>query len=266
MDTNKHESKKMSLTKYNPNELSTTDAPASWDAVQYWANVAARFQQASLAAQVMAGFALAELRKNFSRGGDRTPGANPHDAGLLTFEETCKQHAGISDDTARRWIAMADGIKARWKKLAPQARLKQLMSVPVNEWTEDDSKLIAESLHKVTDGQSQLDFMRELGLAKMPQGSGARGGIGSVGGQQKLTMSEEVALRRELAQRDWYAANTILRNYKDKFLLLADDEITAQIGTLEQALKARKKWLKQPVGRRDAKAIAALFEVSAWQS
>ncbi len=33
MDTNKHESKKnMSLSKYNPNELTASEAPASWEA------------------------------------------------------------------------------------------------------------------------------------------------------------------------------------------------------------------------------------------
>lgn len=257
----------MSLTKYNPNDLTTTDAPASWDAVQYWANVAARFQQASLAAQVMAGFALAELRKAHAIKPGNPTGKNqhtgeelPHDVVIPeTWPDLVEKHAGISDETARRWIAMAEGIKARWKKLAPQARLKQLMSVPVNDWTDDDSKLVAESLHKVTDGQSQLVFMRELGLAKERQGAGATGGVGAPGQKKNLTMAEEVSLRREQAARDWHGLSVILQAYTDKFLLLNDDDVTAQIALLEQALTARKTWLKQPVGRRDAEAITALF-------
>ena len=253
----------MSLTKYNPNDL-TSDAPASWEAVQYWATAAARFQHASVAAQVMAGFALKELQKaHGTNQGKRTDLAtSPSNLEKLDWPDLVKKYAGVSNETARKWMLMADGVRKEWKKLDSGTRLKALMSVPVSDWTDADSQLVSDSLHKAADGMTQIDFMRELGLAKMPQGSGARGGIGSVGGQQKLTMSEEVALRQEQAAADWAAIAQALKAYADKFLVFPNDlPVNAQIADLEQAINPRKAWLKQPVGRRDAAAISKMFKL-----
>ena len=44
--------------------------------------------------------------------------------------------------------------------------------------------------------------------------------------------------------------------------ILPDADVLAQIARLEQALKARKAWLKQPINQRDPKAIAAMFASS----
>src|ERR1035437_9934373 len=131
------------LAKYNPNEVAVPNQKASWSQVKYWANIAGKFQQASLAAQVMAGFTLAKLRKEFPAPGKRPVLADPappspHDVRRWGGKKTFEQYAGVSDETARRWILMADGIKSRWKKLAPQERIRELMRVPVSDWTDKD--------------------------------------------------------------------------------------------------------------------------------
>ena len=236
------------------------NGPATWDTAKYWADMAGKFAHASVAAQVMAGFALLELRKKHgTRPGKRNDlVTSPNDSERLNWSDLVKQHAGITDDTAAKWMNMATAIRAKWKKLAPQARLKELMAVSPTQWNELDVKLVSDSLHKVADGQTQLDFMRGLGLAKLPAGAGATGGKG--GKKKQLTLAEEAALRQELAAKDWHHLEECLTVYRDKFLVLPDDAITAQVAALEQALTARKAWLKQPLNARNTQAISDVFD------
>jgi hypothetical protein len=102
-----------------PKEIS---GPATWDTVKYWATLAGKFQHASVAAQVMCGFALAELKKTHGiKQGKRTDLQLPDQSGSSTpteaksWPELVTEHAGISDDTAGKWMKMADGVKANGK-------------------------------------------------------------------------------------------------------------------------------------------------------
>ena len=245
--------------------------PATWDAVKYWADLSAKFSHASVAAQVMAGFALNELHKAH----EIKPGkpknsekANelklPNDSVITNLNKSwpdlVKEQAGISADTARNWMNMAQGVKARWKKLAPQDRLKALMAVSPSQWSDKDMKLVCDSLHKVTDGKSQLDFMRELGLAKKAQGSGATGRAPGEGGRRKLSISEQAELLKTLAVEDWAGIVELLKGYRGKFTVLKDDSVQAQMAVLERHLKARRAWLNQPRNNRVASSIEDIFD------
>jgi hypothetical protein len=147
------------------------DGPASWEVVKYWSDMSARFKHADIACQVMAGFTLAELRKQFSSKGARNDLNLAERSGEVGagWQDKVKHFAGVSDDTARVWIKMSEGIRSEWKKTAPQARLKLLMSMPVNEWSDTDLKLISESVHKVADGKTQAQLQADGG------GKGRRG-------------------------------------------------------------------------------------------
>lgn len=147
------------LEKLNPDS-------STWNDVRRWVQDATRFQHASLACQVMAGFALAELKKSHNVKPGQPKKELPHGAVILSWPEMCKSEAGISDDTARRWIDMANGIKARWKTLPVRDRLRALMELPPSQWGEADMKVIADATHKCTDGKGQMEFMLELGIAK----------------------------------------------------------------------------------------------------
>lgn len=241
------------------------DGPASWDTVKYWADAAAKFSHASIAAQVMAGFALLELRKHHGNQGKRTdlagaapthPGPAANNPEKLDWPDLVKQYAGISDDTARNWMKMAEGIRTKWKKLGPQEKIHQLMAVPVAEWNEKQIADVQTAIQKATDGMTQTEFLREIGLAKKPPGNKA-GGSGRA--PTRLTISEEAALRKQQAAEDWTALDRLLMVYRDKFVLLTDDDVDAQIAALEQALNARRAWLKAPANKRDPQAVAALF-------
>ena len=153
-------------------------APNSWEAVHFWSQNSARFQHASLACQVMAGFALNQLHSQYRiTPGNRT-GRNqftppseelPNDSVIPpqgTWSDLVRLHAGVSDDTARNWMRMAKGIAQRWANLPIKDRLRALISTPASEWQEADTKLISDAVQKATDGLTQMEFMWELGIAK----------------------------------------------------------------------------------------------------
>ena len=260
------------LQKLAPQELSPATVtapaaatPATWDQVRYWANIATKFQQASLAAQVMAGFELAELKKEhgFQRGGDRR--SNPHDADLKnitapnTWAELVTENCGISEDTAGRWIQMADGIRARWKKLAPEARIKELMAAPISHWSDADTKLVGEALHKATDGATQLEFMRELGLAKQKPGNPDAGAHGK--GSRKLTTEEQVIKGKQIALEDSGVMGRSIAASNRNFFICGDNEVDIQISILEFALKIRRKWQNTPAAKRNDALVSEIEEL-----
>lgn len=253
----------MKLQTTTPKEISTV---ASWDKVKYWAELAGKFQHATVAAQVMCGFELNELKKanNISQG-KRTdlqlPDQSGSSAAAKSWPELVKEHAGISDDTARNWMKMADAVKSKWKKLAPQERLRELMAVSPSQWNEEDEKLIAASLKKATDGQTQLEFMRELGLAKKPPGNPNAGNY-EHGKKKTLSTAEAAAQLRQFAlEHSGAMGKAISISDKDFFLLtdVDDSELDAQIAVLEFALNLRFKWKNTPKAKRNAKDIEAML-------
>lgn len=242
--------------------------PATWDTVKYWADMASKLSHASIAAQVMAGFALLELRKQHGNQGkrndlsdspDSSGSTSPNDLEKLDWPDAVKKHAGVSDDTARNWMKMAEGIRAKWKKLSPQDKIRQLMSVPVSDWSEKQITDVQTAVRKATDGMTQTEFLRELGLAKKPSGN-PNGNRTVMPNGTRLSISEQADLRKQQASEDWAAIYRLVCAYRDKFVLLADADVEAQIATIEEALNARRAWLKAPAGKRDARAIAEMFK------
>jgi hypothetical protein len=172
------------LTIHQPMPMGASNGPGefplannnTWDAVRYWVGVSTRLKHADLACQVMAGFALVELKQASRVRRGRPEKEFPHDAGI-NGQPTGNQHrdawgivvareSGVSEDTAGRWMAMALGVRARWAKLPVMDRLSALMSAPPSQWVEADAAMIASAVRDVTDGKTQLDFMAELGICK----------------------------------------------------------------------------------------------------
>lgn len=243
----------------------------SWDAVRYWVGMSVRLQQANLACQVMAGFALKELHDSLKmRPGRRTDLANlPNDSAgsalnlpndsvgsknaaqpsqPMSWPDLVKREAGVSDDTARNWMKMADGVKRQWKKLPIRDRLNTLMSVPPSQWQDTDAKLISDAVHKATDGRTQLEFMWELGVAKKPQGSGARGRNKGEGGRPKDmdvdaedTDDELLNDFRSDMRMFSHADDQTLRKISTAELVKHQAEVTAYASRIAQILKTRKQ-------------------------
>jgi len=119
-------------------------------------------------------------------------------------------------------------------------------------------RAIKEQICALVDGKTQRQLFLEF--KQEEDGKPKVGRLKGQGGKSgPISLSEQAELLKTVAASDWAEIAQSLSGYKDKFLVLTDSDIQAQISTLEQALKARSAWLKQPFNARDPKAIAALF-------
>lgn len=244
----------------------------TWDAVRYWLSLSARFSRASVACQVMGGFALLDLKAAHGV----TNGDNQHEGrvsrcgkpyidvsanqplakGTSTWEDILDRETGLSKTTAYKWMDMASGIKSRWKNLPIRDRLRALVETPSSQWSEVDVKLITDAVHKVTDGYTQTEFLQELGLAKLPSGNARPTG----GPHKERSLEEQMNLAKETAAKDWERIDFMLEGYGTNFCLLPDQpHVTAQIAALERAIAWRQAWLRQPREKRDVGAIREMM-------
>ena len=242
-----------------PASLPSTDLEVTgdWVRVRRYTEAARQFGRAQVACQVLAGLELIELRKqNKIRPGRTTDPMAPQWADLVA------EHAGISDDTARNWIRMAEGVRPRLKKLPGVGALfRELLEVPLHQLTVEQHHLLEEAVHKATDGMTQIEFLRELGIAKQPAGHGATGG--DRGGRRppkSLVPPTEEAMQA-VARADWVQIETVLDASRANFCLLNDFEVEAQIATFELHVKARRQWLRVAKKDRTPETYAAVADV-----
>lgn len=164
-----------------------------WQRARNYVEGAALFQRASLAAQIMAGFELAELNKIYNRQGKRSDLTLSHDDTKLSWEEALKQHLGIGKMTAWRWMEMAKAAKPRLAK--SDLQLGAILEKHPGALTGPEQELLRHAVHKISDGRTQMEFMLEEGIIKAPQGSGAKGG--NTGGRQATNVEVLAEGQRE---------------------------------------------------------------------
>eukprot|EP00112_Aurelia_sp_Birch-Aquarium-sp1_P009938 Seg21481.1 transcript_id=Seg21481.1/GoldUCD/mRNA.D3Y31 product="hypothetical protein" protein_id=Seg21481.1/GoldUCD/D3Y31 len=68
---------------------------------------------------------------------------------------------------------MADAAKRRLKSCFNNL---PLLEQPITEYSDEQLELLNKAVSKITDGQTQAEFLIECGIAKKPQGSAAKGG------------------------------------------------------------------------------------------
>lgn len=231
----------------------------TWDGARKWRDAAVAMEQGKLFCQVMLGFELLALRAMTPDEHGKRTDLTSSQAGTKWVELIDKE-LGLSRTSAYRMMEMAEAAKPRLKKL-PGLRDFDPTAQPVASLPAPQQEALTTAVKKLTDGTTQVEFMRELGLAKFPQGGGATGRAKGEGGRKKLTPSEEAEIMRTLARDDWRALEgNLLGAYRSKFCFLSDPEVTAQVAALETALEARKAWLKAKPEARDAREIEARFD------
>ena len=223
--------------------LTPPESPTSWDAVRYWASLAARFARASLACQVQAGFALRELRRLYTIRPGRPQKIHESIVSFpdsperpVTWPEILRREAGISHDTARNWIAMADALKRRWQALPVSDRLRQLMTVPPSQWGEDDARLIADAVSQATQGRTQIDFLAELGLTAPRPGSTQPRRSSPADSQPADSLAEFRAEMRALT----LPLDDTLSRMPIHDLLAHQSEVAAYAARIAEVIRARK--------------------------
>lgn len=227
-----------------------------------WIDMASRFARAETACRVMVGFELIALRQGLGvrRGGDRGSGANPNCSGL-NWETFVRQEVGISDDTASTYIRMAEAVKPRLKRLPGiGALIRSILETPIGQLTDDQSKLLADAVHKVADGKTQLEFMFELGIAKLPQGSAAKGGNLGGGRPARDPIADREALEA-MARGDWLKVMNTLQVARTNFTLLTEEERRAILAALNTYVAAIKRWDSAPESARNEILLAEIAQL-----
>lgn len=215
-----------------------------WSSVRQYANAARQFSRAQVACQVLAGLELLALRKahNITHGKRTDIIAGP------SWDDLVAEHAGISKPTAFRWCQMAMAVKPRLKKLPGVGALfRELLLRPIGELTLDQQHLLEQAVHKATDGYTQTEFMRELGLAK-GHGAGKGGDLGGRRPKKSLPTEEELLA---MSRDDFRRISEIMQAADANFTLLPDSEIHAQIALLNSQIQARWQWVDTPTAKRD---------------
>lgn len=227
----------------------------TWDGVRHWLNAGKLFEQGKLFSQVMVGFELLALQK--ARGIENGSKAHlSHDGKGQDWETILQNEAGLAQSTAYRYMDMAKLAAPRLKKL-PALKDFNPFEVPLAKLAEPQREALTSAVKKLTDGKSQADFFEEL-YKQAGKATGREPGCDN--SRDKLSLSQEAELRRTKAAADWAALAKLAAAYQDKFVLLTDADVEAQMATLEQALIARKAWLKQPVNHRQPRLIAEMFQ------
>jgi hypothetical protein len=261
----------------------------SVDRIRRYVDAAEKLIRGSLAMQVMAGFELSELHKRspFSHGGKRRSSSqranligvgtenpalgdssshvanliDPTFAGHSNWADYVQQTFGVSYDTARRWMAMADAARSRLKRLDGwSALVKDLLDRPITALSEREMEVLNKGVQKLTDGRSQMDFLVELGLAKKP-GNPSLGG--NTGGRPASSGVIEGEALIKAATEDWAQAHRALIGGQCGFTVLSDAEIEAQLDTLTRALRVRREWLAAPANKRTQALVDTLAKTLA---
>jgi hypothetical protein len=126
----------------------------------------------------------------------------------------------------------------------------------------DEIKPLREKLSSLIEGKSARQLFGEFKQAEEDDAGEVapkHGRLKGQGGRKPVSISDQAAVLKQLAAEDWDEIELRLTHYADKFTMLTDTDAEIQIGILDEALKARSAWLKQPRNNRDPKAIQAMF-------
>lgn len=241
-------------------KLPVAGITGTWDGARKWRDAAVRMEQGKLFCQVMLGFELLALRATLGVEHGKKTDSSQIGKSSDNWVDLIEQELGLSRTSAYRMMEMAEAAKVRLKKL-PELRDFDPTTQAVAALPEKQQSALTTAVKKLTDGTTQVDFMRDLGIAKLPQGGGATGRAkGDTRRPEPLTLTAQAELLRAVAEDDWrHLEDLLLRGYRAKFTLLNDTQVTAQVAALEAALSARQAWLKTPPERRDPHATDAEF-------
>jgi hypothetical protein len=120
---------------------------------------------------VLYGLELKRLKKahGVKRGGNRRGTDQTQTGlGLIRWEDIVKAELGISDETAAKYILMAEAAKSRVPIL--QALEAKLLDAPLSSLSIEEQADISKAVQKLTDGQTAKEVMQEMGIAKQDPG------------------------------------------------------------------------------------------------
>ncbi|WP_009964052.1 hypothetical protein [Verrucomicrobium spinosum] len=114
---------------------------------------------------ILMGLELKRLKKNL---GETRGRKNPNASGI-SWGELVQQEVGITDDTATKYILMAEGSKKRIPML--EKLEEKLLTAPLSSLTEAEQQEITAAVQNLTDGKTAKEVMQELGIARKDAGA-----------------------------------------------------------------------------------------------
>lgn len=114
---------------------------------------------------VLMGIELKRLKKNLGE----TRGRKTRNASGISWGDLVKQELGFTDDTATKYIAMAEGSKQRVSIL--QELEQKLLAAPLTDLTAQEQEQVFTAVKNITDGKTAKELMQEYGIARQDAGA-----------------------------------------------------------------------------------------------
>lgn len=160
------------------------------DGLSHWSGQVKLCSRATLAATAMAGLHLRALRVLYF--GERNPNGGrpkktPHAAEFPDWPSMLTDFAGISDDTAGRWMKVADAIEALAEKHGGDV-ISICRTAPW-DWTPEESEALGNAVGLLTQDKTQRellqsDFLSSLGYEAPEKTNGSNNPSRNNGGRK----------------------------------------------------------------------------------
>lgn len=164
---------KRTLPKSTPKEQALTVLPpepatlsADFTHARHLMNAARGSMMQAAGFMVLTGLELKRLKK--SHGETRGRKKITATVRIISWADICQSELGISEDTAGRYILMAEAAKERSKVL--QSMEEQLLALPLIALPEADRERVEKAVHKITDGNTAKGLMQDWGIARKDSG------------------------------------------------------------------------------------------------
>lgn len=199
------------------------------------------FGTASVASMVMCGVELEQLKHHlgFTRGGDRHSSKFQAETLNGTFEDLCRDYAGVSKATAYRYGLLAGAAAKKVKGL------EAIITAAPGEVKDADRERVFKAVAKATDGYSAADVFDDWGLIPKPKPKltakqqAQADELAAEPDDEKRMAKAGAQAKRDKAEEDWdeLQANLTAYGLKNRsFLLLSDEKLDALRHTLRSLL------------------------------
>jgi hypothetical protein len=206
----------------------------------------------TLVFQAAQGACLSRLQDEygFSHGNHGT--AKTASCGFSSWSTFIQAKFRFSDDKARRLMGVWQGMRPLLEKLSPKEREQFLdfLRRPMLHLTSPEVKVLERLTHKITDAETQKEFLLECGFIKKPHGHSLKnrsaGGGGDDDGPPPLTLEERVQLQLDLFGKFALSVDEVIDRGGQKVHVIAewptpklDEAIAVAKHTLKTLVKVR---------------------------
>lgn len=194
---------------------------------------------------VLLGTELARLHKLYGVKAGR-PKNNSHNVVGIKWEQLVKQELGISDESARRYMDLAEGAKKRLPEFAPIA--EELLTTPLASLPETRRAELAEKTRNILPSESAQELAIEWGLSRRAKPRG--GDTTDAQEEDKRTEEEKEAERIAALKEDATRPFELLSTLNDEWKVLTDSEIERAKDIASKWIERAEAWLQTPKKKR----------------